>query len=100
MVPNIDWQSLTLSQEHQTVQEGFSGMAGSPCRHACERKEGGIVEVFTDLENKKQLHHCTSAIRNRTSIPLNTISKQDSQLQIYMKSARKLGGSNPERSSL
>ena len=27
-------------------------------------------------ENRKQLHHCTSAIRNRTSIPLNTTSKQ------------------------
>ena len=26
-------------------------------------------------ENKKQLHHCTSAIRNRTSILLNTTSE-------------------------
>ena len=71
MVPSIDWKSLTLSQEHRTAQEGFSGMAGSPCCHACERKKEGIVEEFTN-----------------------------SQLQIYMKSARRLAGSNAERSSL
>ena len=29
------------------------------------------------LENRKQLHHCTSAIKNRTSIPLNITSKHD-----------------------
>ena len=28
-------------------------------------------------ENKKQLHHCISAIKNRTLIPLNTISEHD-----------------------
>ena len=27
-------------------------------------------------ENKKQLYHCISVIRNRTSIPLNTTSEQ------------------------
>ena len=30
-------------------------------------------------ENKKQLHHRTSAIRNRTSIPFNTTSKQEEE---------------------
>ena len=33
------------------------------------------------LENKKQLHHCTSAIRNRTSISLNIINKHDHNQQ-------------------
>ena len=31
---------------------------------------------MTLSENKKQLHHCISAIRNRTSISLNTTSEQ------------------------
>ena len=32
--------------------------------------------LLVNIENKKQLHHCTSAIRNRTSILLYTISEQ------------------------
>ena len=36
-----------------------------------------MFDVFNELENKKQLHHYTSAIRNRTSILLNTTSKHD-----------------------
>ena len=33
--------------------------------------------IMMSLENRKQLHHCISAIRNRISIPLNTTSKHD-----------------------
>ena len=33
------------------------------------------------LENKKQLHYCISAIRNRTLILLNIISKYDHNQQ-------------------
>ena len=32
---------------------------------------------ITLRENRKQLHHCISVIKNRTSIPLNTTSKHD-----------------------
>ena len=40
-------------------------------------------------ENKKQLHHCTSAIKNRTSIPLDTTSKH----------GPRVGVSSPDRQS-
>ena len=41
------------------------------------RATTSAVQDFPSVvENKKQLHHCTSAIRNRTSILLDTTSGQ------------------------
>ena len=41
----------------------------------------GTIRRIPPQENKKQLHHCTSAIRNRTSIPLDITSKHLSTIE-------------------